>query len=70
MRDRELYEAEIAEREARDGRPLKLASFRISVDPIFLRSVQGSGCLDAIAPGVGVNELTNDHIKYCSNSRG
>ena len=63
LRDRELYEAEIKEREAREGTPLKIASYRISVDPIFLRSVHGSGCLDTIAPGVGVEELTEDHIK-------
>ena len=63
IRERELYEAELAERAATEGHEIAPASYRISLDPIFLRSVYAMGCFDPIAPETSVNNLSEAHIK-------
>ena len=68
LRDREIYEAEIAERESTYSTSISPASYRISVDPIFLRSVHEMGCFDTIASDVPVDELTDEHIKQLIQS--
>ena len=63
LRQREVYEAEIAARGSTDGTPISPASYKISVNPIFLRSVHAMGCFDTIAPGVAVDDLEDGHIE-------
>ena len=62
MRERELYEIELADKDV-DGKQVEPASYKVSVDPLLLRSSYAMGAFDEIAPDVGLGELDESHIK-------
>ncbi len=60
--ERKRYIQEVTERRKENPR-MEVASLRVSVDYCLLENMHVMGRFDSIAPEVGAEELSEDHIK-------